>query len=383
MMNEKRKLRAFFERNGGPLLASINNIKIYTKKELNHITENFSNVIGKGSLGEVYKGTTNDNQIVAVKRLTTPVPTTSIYPEDRQFWEIRMKEFANEIKIQSEIKHKNILRLLGCCLEVEIPMLVYEFAPKGSLCDILHGTPRLPLPLQTRLDIAVESAAALDYMHLSVAPKIFHGDVKSGNILLDKNFMPKISDFGTSRLLSIEKMYAESVTVIADIEYLDPVYARGLLNEKSDVYSYGIVLLELITRKKPSYAGNNSLKMNFKDEKAREMYDEEIAFPAQNIEFLDSVGRVALDCLAEQMDDRPSMKQVAESLESIRRECERMQGKQGDQVADGTSIEFSPVGITMDGSATDAEILESTLLCRNEMETYALSVAYYPLKSVK
>ncbi|XP_066385451.1 wall-associated receptor kinase 3-like [Miscanthus floridulus] len=337
MMNEKRKLRAFFERNGGPLLASINNIKIYTKKELHHITRNYSTVIGKGSLREVYKGTTNDNQIVAVKKLSTPVPHTSIYPEDRQFWEIR-KEFANEIKIQSEIKHRNILRLLGCCLEVEIPMLVYEFAPKGSLCDVLHGTPRFPLPLQTRLDIAAESASALDYLHLFVAPKIFHGDVKSGNILLDENFMPKVSDFGTSRLLSIEKMYAESVTAIADPEYLDPVYARGLLNEKSDVYSYGIVLLELITRKKPSYAGNNSLKMNFTDQKACEMHDEEIAFPAQNIELLHKVGLVAIDCLAEQMDDRPSMKQVAESLESIRRECERMQGKQGDQVADGTLL---------------------------------------------
>jgi serine/threonine protein kinase len=382
MMNEKRKLRAFFERNGGPLLASINNIKIYTKKELDHITRNYSKVIGKGSLGEVYEGTTNDNQIVAVKKLSTPVPHTSIYPEFKKFWEIRMKEFANEIKIQAEIKHKNILRLLGCCLEVEIPMLVYEFAPKGSLCDVLHGT-RLPLPRQTRLDIAAESAAALEYMHLSVAPKIFHGDVKSGNILLDENFMPKVSDFGTSKLLSIEKMYAESVTAIADPEYLDPVYARGLLNEKSDVYSYGIVLLELITRKKPSYAGKNSLKMNFTDEKAREMYDEEIAFPAQNIELLHKVGRVAIDCLAEQMDDRPSMKQVALSLESIRRECERMLGKQGDQVADGTSIECPPVGITMDASATDAEILESTLFCRSEMETYALSVSYYPFKSVK
>jgi serine/threonine protein kinase len=178
---------------------------------------------------------------------------------------------------------------------VEIPMLVYEFAPKGSLCNVLHGTQRLPLPLQTRLDIAAESAAALEYMHLSVAPKIFHGDVKSGNILLDENFMPKVSDFGTSRLLSIEKMYAESVNAIADTEYLDPVYARGLLNEKSDVYSCGIVLLELITREKPSYAGNNSLKMNFTDEKVREMYDEEIAFPDQNIELLHKVGRVAID----------------------------------------------------------------------------------------
>jgi len=227
MLNEKRKVQALFERNGGPLLASINNIKIYTKQELTQITRNFSSVIGKGSVGEVYKGTTNNNQTVAVKAIS--VVKEGRYPEVD---EIRKTEFANEIKIQSQIIHKNIVKLLGCCLEVEIPMLVYEFAANGSLYDVLHGTKRRSLSLQTRLDIAVDSAEALAYMHLSVAPKIFHGDVKSGNILLDENFMPKVSDFGRSRPLSIERTHTEDV--IADTDYLDPVYTTGLLHEKSD-----------------------------------------------------------------------------------------------------------------------------------------------------
>ena len=117
MLNEKRKVQALFERNGGPLLASINNIKIYTKQELTQITRNFSSVIGKGSVGEVYKGTTNNNQTVAVKAIS--VVKEGRYPEVD---EIRKTEFANEIKIQSQIIHKNIVKLLGCCLEVEIPI---------------------------------------------------------------------------------------------------------------------------------------------------------------------------------------------------------------------------------------------------------------------
>ncbi|CAL4913326.1 unnamed protein product [Urochloa decumbens] len=341
MFNEKRKLQAFFERNGGPLLASINNIRIYTKQELDHITEKYSNVLGKGTVGNVYKGTTNDNQTVAVKAISVAKKHSNPEivnnePSDPEVDEIRKTEFANEIKIQSQINHKNIVKLLGCCLEVEIPMLVYEFAANGSLYDALHGTKSRPLSLQARLDIAVDSAEALAYMHLSVTPKIFHGDVKSGNILLDENFMPKVSDFGTSRLLSIERMRTDEY-VIADKDYLDPVYTTGLLHEKSDVYSYRIVLLELITRKTPRYDGYNSLKKNFTksyatEEKAQAMYDEEIAFPG-NIEFLQMVGKVAVDCLREKIDDRPSMKQVADRLQLVRSEWRQKQGKQGDQVA--------------------------------------------------
>ncbi|OEL32328.1 Wall-associated receptor kinase 1 [Dichanthelium oligosanthes] len=352
MLNEKRKLRAFFERNGGPLLASINNIKIYTKQELKHITGNFSIVLGKGSLGDVYEGTTNDNVKVAVKAISVVKERS----DDPEVDEIRKDEFANEIKIQSQIIHKNIIKLLGCCLEVEIPMLVYEFAANGSLYDVLHGTGRTksrPLLLQTRLDIAVDSAEALAYMHLSVTPKIFHGDVKSGNILLDENFMPKVSDFGTSRLLSMERTHTEFV--IADKDYMDPVYITGLLHEKSDVYSYGVVLLELITRKKPCYDGYNSLKENFTksyatEEKAHAMYDKEIAFP-DDIEFLHKLGSVAVDCLREKMDDRPTMEQVADRLQSLRREWRQRQlGRQGDQVADATSTESSPFNIAMDAT---------------------------------
>jgi len=182
--------------------------------------------------------------------------------------------------------------------------------PKGSLYDILHGIKditKTSLLLATRLDIAVDSAEALSYMHSSTNQKILHGDVKSGNILLDENFMPKVSDFGTSRLLSIKKKH--TILVVGDINYIDPVYMKtGHPDEMNDVYSFGVVLLELITRKKPRYDGNNSFMINFmkpyaSEDKAWEMFDEEITSP-ENIEFLQKVGSIAVVCLKEDMDGR-------------------------------------------------------------------------------
>jgi serine/threonine protein kinase len=332
MVHHKRKLGAFFQRNGGPILANIDNIKIISKEQLKQITKDYSVVLGKGGFGQVYMGTMEHNKQVAVKR--------SISVDDE-----RKKEFANEVIIQSRISHKNVVKLVGCCLEVDVPMLVYEFAPRGSLYDVLHGTldnTKISLPLGTWLDIAVDSAEALSYMHTSATQKILHGDVKSGNILLDENFHPKVSDFGSSRLLSIEKKHTN--LVIGDMNYIDPVYMKtGRLDEKSDVYSFGVVLPELITRKKPRYDGNNSLLTNFlksftSDERAREMYDTEIASP-ENIEFLEKVGSIAVACVKEDMDERPNMKEVAELLQLVRREWKQRHGTHGAQIADEISME--------------------------------------------
>jgi serine/threonine protein kinase len=145
--------------------------------------------------------------------------------------------------------------------------------------------------------------------------------------------------------------------VIADKDYSNPVYTTGLLHEKSDGYSYGIVLLELITRRTPRYDGYNILKENFinsyaTEEKAHAMQDKEIAFP-DNIEFLQIVGSVAIDCLREQMDDRPSTEQVAENLRSVRREWRQRQGRQGDEVADAISTETSTFSVTMDATGPE------------------------------
>jgi len=311
MEHEKRRLRDRFKKNGGQLLESIK-IEIFRKEELDKITKNYKTIIGKGAFGEVYMGTTREYRQVAVKR-------SIAIKKDRQ------NDFVNEIQIQSQISHKYVVQLLGCCLETEVPMLVYEFVPRGSLYDVLHGKNgngrREPLPLRIRLDIAICSADALTYMHSQASQKILHGDVKSGNILLDDEFVPKVSDFGTSRLMSIEKDHTD--WVIGDSSYIDPVYMKtGLLTEKSDVYSFGIVLLELITRRKARYDGNNSLPLNYvkasMDGSAGQMYDTEILSSGEDMMCLGEVGLVAVQCLEIDVNDRPTMNEVAEKIKNCK-----------------------------------------------------------------
>lgn len=332
MDRQRRKLRDHFNRNGGQLLKSIK-IEIFTKEKLDQITKNYSHIIGRGNFGKVYKGTTSDNVQVAVKR-------SIAINEDR-----RKDLFANEITIQSQVSHKNLVQLLGCCLESEVPMLVYEFIPRGSLYDVLHGkdgTGRThPLPLGARLDIAIYSADGLAYMHSEASHKILHGDVKTGNILLDDEFVPKVSDFGTCRLMSIGKEHTNFV--IGDSSYIDPVYMKtGLLTEKSDVYSFGIVLLELITGKMARYDKNNSLPLNyikaFKDGTTKQMLDTDIASTDEDINCLEMVGRVAVKCLEVDVNDRPTMAQVMQELKMQKIQWLHSHDKIGDAEICTTSV---------------------------------------------
>uniref|UniRef100_A0A0D9X6D7 Protein kinase domain-containing protein n=1 Tax=Leersia perrieri TaxID=77586 RepID=A0A0D9X6D7_9ORYZ len=316
MKHKERKLQDSFKRNGGHILERMG-IKIFTKKDLKRITKDYSTIIGEGNFGKVYKGTTDDDQEVAVK--------CSIKVD-----EANRIDFTNEVDIQSRISHKNVVRLVGCCLQTDDPMLVFEYIPKGSLHDVLHGNGincndvrKQSISLQVRLDIAIESTEALAYLHTSANQKVLHGDIKSSNILIDNEFNPKVADFGISRLLPKTKHHTS--LVVGDRSYMDPIYFRtGLLTEKSDVYSFGIVLLELITRKKAKYGENKSLQIDFvtsykTDSRAREMFDNEIASP-EVIGCLDMISRIAFQCLKDDVDERPTMEQVLEQLHLVRKE---------------------------------------------------------------
>ncbi|GJN24646.1 hypothetical protein PR202_gb12399 [Eleusine coracana subsp. coracana] len=253
--------------------------------------EQFSHVLGKGGgSGHVYKGILEDGTMVAVK--------TAI-----EFDEARKEDFTNEVIIQSQMIHKNIIKLLGCCLEVDVPMLVYEFAPKGNLYDILHGNKanrhqQLHLPLDLRLDIAAASAEGLKYMHSSTNNTIRHGDVKG-------------EDF--------------TALVVGSMGYIDPVFSQtGLLTQKSDVYSFGVVLLELICRKPTIYNEHCSLVIEFRRAHERNgsgmaMIDEDIAVTEEDVFVMEEMGRLAIECLEEEVEDRPEMKEVAERLVMLRR----------------------------------------------------------------
>ncbi|XP_064947565.1 putative wall-associated receptor kinase-like 16 [Musa acuminata AAA Group] len=316
LLREKDK---FFHQNGGLRLyeeirsKQIDTVKIYTKEDIEKATVNFdkSRELGRGGHGTVYKGNLDDGREVAIKR-------SKVVTEDQS------EEFVREMIILSQINHKNIVRLLGCCLEVEIPMLVYEFIPNGTLFDFIHDNDGKLIPLTTRLRIARESAEALAYLHSSASPPIVHGDVKSLNILLDHNYMPKVSDFGASRMISIDE--TQFITMVqGTLGYLDPEYLLvRQLTAKSDVYSFGVVLVELVTRKKAIYYdGSNQgkgLASSFieamKDSRLEEILDDQIT-GKENMDIIQEIAEIAKECLNMNGDERPTMREVAEKLHML------------------------------------------------------------------
>ncbi|CAN6226812.1 unnamed protein product [Urochloa humidicola] len=314
---KKRKQKKFFDKNGGEILKSMG-IKIFTERQMKKITNHYSTPIGEGAFGKVFLGTITgtDHQVQKVAVKCAIMKAKKVLPKE---------EFVNEITFQFRISHVNLVRLIGCCLETFVPMLVFEFVPKGSLYNMLHGA-SMPteLLLPARLDIAIGTAEALTYMH-SQGWNHVHGDVKSGNILLDDNLTPKVSDFGSSKLVSIASRYPKWV-VSGDMNYIDPVYIKsGRFTVKSDVYSFEVVLLELITRKTARYE-DSSLPIDFVktckvEGNGRKMFDQEILSHPQSlghIECLDSMGALAVQCLKEDVDERPTMAEVVVELKKVK-----------------------------------------------------------------
>ncbi|GFP81283.1 wall-associated receptor kinase 3 [Phtheirospermum japonicum] len=212
-----KKRRNFFNQNGGKLLQG--SIKIYSESELQKATNNFSKTqfLGKGSYGSVYKGSLN-NITVAIKK---PIAVDSK----------RNEQFTNEVMVLCKINHKNVVKLLGCCLETEVPLLVYEFISNGTLYDQLHDKAKArSLSWETRLKIAAETAGGLLHLH-SASTQIIHRDVKSANILLDDTYTAKVSDFGSSKLVPLDQTQ-RATFVQGTYGYLDPQFI--CVNDKGD-----------------------------------------------------------------------------------------------------------------------------------------------------
>ncbi|KAM3409375.1 hypothetical protein ACQJBY_001986 [Aegilops geniculata] len=315
-----RKARRNFVRNGGPHLQNVRGLTIFTKTEIKKITKNNSEFLGTGRFGKVYKGTLPDNTVVAVKTFIT-------LSDDM------MQEFEVIIDMHKELIHKNILKLYGCCLEVDVPTLVFEFAANGSLQDILHGS-KQKLPLDLRIDIAIGSAEGLRYMHSYANQPILHGDVRPDNIFLDDKLAPKFSNFGLSKLYCLEKKRmlqasesrdTRNQLMLLNMGYVDLEFMiTGRVTQKSEVYSFGAILLELITRKENVFDENCILvteyhKLYERGKSGRAMFDKEIATKDDDIFVLEEIGKVAIECLKEDSKERPDMREVMELLMMIRR----------------------------------------------------------------
>ncbi|CAA6659194.1 unnamed protein product [Spirodela intermedia] len=310
LADQTRKVAEFkqrmFDHNGGPFLQQHmssqpgNTFRIFTEVDLAKATNGFADdqIIGRGGHGVVYLGRLEDDTPVAVKK-------------SKMMDERESKEFAREMAILSQINHVNVVKILGCCVEVEVPMLVYEFVPGGTLFEVIHRrNERTTISLEVRLRIATEVAEALAYLHSYASPPILHKDVKTSNILLEKDHRAKISDF-------------EIATVVqGTCGYLDPEYLQTYqFSEKSDVYSFGVVLVELLTRRKPLHLqgpeDERSLAVSFvsllSQDKLESILDPQVLSEG-DAEMLREIAELAGRCLRVTREDRPTMKDVSMAL---------------------------------------------------------------------
>lgn len=271
------------------------------------------NVISKGGSAIVYKGFMPGNQIIAIKVFSTSYKACPGGDNG----------FSAEIRTLGCIRHRNIVRLLGFCTNNETNLLLLEYMPNGSLGDLLHGSRGGLLDWELRCKIALDAAKGLCYLHHDHSPMIVHRDVKSNNILLDKNFEAHVADFGLAKALEDSGASESMSSVAGSFGYIAPEYAYTLrVDEKSDVYSYGVVLLELITGRRPTEPeyGDYIDIARWAKRKARtreermEIVDVRIDGSEKLQQDILFLLEVALRCVSNQPDHRPTMRDVVRML---------------------------------------------------------------------
>ncbi|MFS7933341.1 putative protein kinase RLK-Pelle-RLCK-V family [Helianthus anomalus] len=286
----------------------------YGLTELEIATSNFAteNVIGEGGYGIVYRGVVHDGAVVAVKNLLNNKGQAE-------------KEFKVEVEAIGKVRHKNLVGLIGFCVDGAKRLLVYEYVDNGNLEQWLHGDvgPISPLTWEIRMRIAVGTAKGLAYLHEGLEPKVIHRDVKSSNILLDRKWNAKVSDFGLAKLLGAEKSHV-TTRVMGTFGYVSPDYAStGMLNECSDVYSFGVLLMEIVTGRSPVDYSREPGEMNLVDwfkgmvasRRGEELLDPKIQVPPPS-RALKRVLLVCLRCIDMDANKRPKMGQIVHMLEA-------------------------------------------------------------------
>ncbi|RLM66115.1 putative leucine-rich repeat receptor-like protein kinase family protein [Panicum miliaceum] len=286
------------------------NVFSYSYGELRSAADNFSssNLLGEGGYGSVYKGKLPNGSVVAVKQLSET---------SRQ----GKKQFIAEIETISQVQHRNLVKLYGCCLEGDKPLLVYEYLENGSLDKALFGSGGgLNLDWPTQYEICLGIARGLAYLHEESSVRVVHRDIKASNVLLDANLNPKISDFGLAKLCDDKKTHV-STKVAGTFGYLAPEYAmRGHMTEKVDVFAFGVVMLEIITGRQ-NYDDRLDEDTAYLLEWVWQLYEEDHPLDAadprltefNSDEALRAI-RVALLCIQSSPRQRPPMSRVASML---------------------------------------------------------------------
>ncbi|XP_075649710.1 wall-associated receptor kinase-like 22 [Castanea sativa] len=367
--NKIKRKQKFFKRNGGllsqqQLSSNENNVqktKLFNSKELENAIDRFNEnrILGKGGQGTVYKGMLIDGRIVAVKKCNTVD-------------EGNLEQFVNEIIILSQINHRNVVKLLGYCLETEVPLLFYEYIPNGTLFQYLcRKNEQFPLlTWDMRLRIATEVAGDLSYLHSAASLFIYHRDIKSSNILLDDKYRTKVVDFGTSRSVAIDQTHLTTL-VYGTFGYLDPEYFQtSQFTDKSNVYSFGVVLVELLTGEKPvsstrSQEGRNlstyfihSLEENC----LFDILDTQVKEGGNKDEIM-AIVNLAKSCLHWNGKKRPSMIEIMMELEgvqkasSIEQNFEELEYIRNEETEPWNDIPISTSSSLKIGSASSSDAL--------------------------
>lgn len=295
----------------GDVFSRLPNVKFFTYHELEIATRNFhpENKIGEGGFGSVYKGVLKDDTPVAVKSLSV---------QSKQ----GVQEFLTEIATIIDVRHENLVKLYGCCVQDSHRILVYEYLENNSIAQCLlgSGNAHIDLDWPTRAKICKGTASGLAYLHEELVPYIVHRDIKASNILLDRDLNPKISDFGLAKLFP-DNVTHISTRVAGTLGYLAPEYAmRGQLTKKADVYSFGILVLEVISGRsntKHSLPDEKQILLEWtwhrrEENKLLDVVDPELKeCPTEEVlRFI----KVALLCTQAAANFRPSMSQVVAML---------------------------------------------------------------------
>ncbi|OVA03704.1 Protein kinase domain [Macleaya cordata] len=294
---------------------------VFTLKEMEEATCSFcdDNLVGKGGFGRVYRGILRSGETVAIKKME--LPPNKVAEGER--------EFRVEVDMLSRLEHPNLVSLRGYCADGKHRFLVYEFMHKGNLQDQLNGVSEMKMDWSLRLKVALGAARGLAYLHSSsaVGIPIVHRDFKSTNILLNENFEAKISDFGLAKLMPEgQEMYA-TTKVLGTFGYFDPEYtSTGKLTLQSDVYAFGVVLLELLTGRRALDLTQGPTDQNlviqvrhiFNDrKKLRKVIDPEMSRSSYTIESIAMYANLASRCVRTESSERPSMAECIKELQLI------------------------------------------------------------------